>query len=62
MEKTLDLKMFGVLELSREELKTCDGGFVLTGIFPFISDAAEAVGNWMQGFVDGYRDNNYKPQ
>ncbi len=62
MENVLDLKMPGVMELGREELIEVDGGFIVIGIHTFMRDAAGAVGSWMQGFVDGYRDNNYKPQ
>ena len=58
MEKSLDLKMPGVMELGREELKSVDGGFwpeVLKGIAIGIGIAvgAEVLGDW-DDFKDGF--------
>jgi hypothetical protein len=55
MEKVLDLKVPGVTELGRKELKEVNGGtpqLALLGIKIVI-----AIDSFMDGFVDGFKEN-----
>ena len=54
MEKVLDLRMPGVQELGREELKEVDGGFVWIAV---ISAGIYLYNNWddfKAGFEEGF--------
>ena len=55
MEKTLDLKMPGVIEMDGIKLKQIDGGtpqLAMLGIKIVI-----AIDSFMDGFVDGFKEN-----
>ena len=55
MEKTVNLKMPGVIELGRKERKEVDGGtpqLAMLGIKILI-----AIDSFMDGFVDGFKEN-----
>ncbi|MCK5730946.1 MAG: hypothetical protein KAH68_07720 [Draconibacterium sp.] len=64
MEKTLDLKIPGVQELGKEELRGADGGGILLGIATLLGGALLAGATWeiitsssaecWEDFTEGY--------
>ena len=61
MENSSDLKSLNVTKLNIEELKKTDGGSIEWLILHTI-EGAVAVDQFMQGVVDGFKENNYKPE
>ncbi len=59
MEKTLDLKMPGVIELGREELSDVEGGIPPTHAYAALN---KIVSDFMTGFIDGFKDHDYQPK
>ena len=51
MEKTLDLKMPGVMELGREELKEVDGGAEVPWWYYFVAPGTAYI---VEKFLEGY--------
>jgi hypothetical protein len=67
MEKTLDLKMPGVMELGREELREMEGGSIASVLKSFGKKITPiAIGIWVfenwsdikEGVVDGWNENH----
>ncbi|MCK5538550.1 MAG: hypothetical protein KAI79_17120 [Bacteroidales bacterium] len=59
MENVLDLKMPGVQELGREELREVDGGFLCILILSYVyrDEINEFIGDFKEGVVDGFNEN-----
>jgi len=61
MEKTVNLKLPGVMELGKMELQLTNGGWGFLGPI-WIPKIKDAVDDFMDGVWDGFSDNNYKPE
>jgi hypothetical protein len=57
MEKSLDLKMPGVTELGREELKSVDGGFFEVEMTIIAVEVSLAWNAFWDGVSEGWSEN-----